>query len=61
MLFATYQEEIVLDKIVLKRLDRKRSIGKTSDEIMLSMMSPSFLDVSALQDVLDKPATSSAG
>lgn len=57
MMLVTYQEEIVLNEVVLERLNRKRSISQASDESMLSMVSPSFLNVWALQDVFDKAAT----
>ena len=53
-LHISYQEEIILNKVVLKSLNRQRPISKSRHEVVFCMLFPSSLNVRSLQQILYK-------
>jgi hypothetical protein len=56
MIGTSYQEQIVLDHVVLEIIDRKRSVCHLLYEFMLSILFPWFLDIFAVEKVGDEAA-----
>lgn len=51
-----YQVEVVLDQIVLERLERERAVGHLLHERVVCVLVPEALDVGALEEVVEEVA-----
>jgi hypothetical protein len=58
--FGAHQEEVILDQIPLKRLQRQRSVAEGHDEVMVRVLPPDGSYIRSLEEVVREPEPRSA-